>query len=353
MATLTEVSYYGRNIIKYGSIVLFSFLILRQVFIFSITIYKKLNPPPPPPPTRGFGLLPKIEFPELTNYQYQFQLQTPKGTLPKFDEQVIVYAMQPQKSTFSDLDDSKKLAKNIGFIGSPISISPTIYQWKMTIPAPLILKSNIITGAFDLEYQWQLDASIIRYNNLPGKNQSIKDIQAFFDKLQLIQQDINYDEADIDYFKASSNKMVPAPSLSEANFTQVNLFRKNIDNIPVLTPNPDQGIIKIIMSGSNNLFKKFVKVEYNYFPIKYQTHHTYIKKPITQAWDELINGQAYIAKVENDPNSVNIRRIFLSYYDSYNRQKYLQPIYVFKGDDGKNHEFVAYVSAIKTDQVQK
>jgi hypothetical protein len=84
-------------------------------------------------------------------------------------------------------------------------------------------------------------------------------------------------------------------------------------------------------------------MEYNYFPADYTTVETYPLRPIDQAWDELQAGKGFIAQLDAGVSDVTVRKITLGYFDSFEPQKYMQPVYVFTGD---NH-FVGYVQAVK------
>ena len=70
------------------------------------------------------------------------------------------------------------------------------------------------------------------------------------------------------------------------------------------------------------------------------------KEQQRRAWEYLQTGKGYVAK-RTTPN-VTIRKISLAYYESNEPQEFLQPVYVFEGDNG----FVAYVPAIKSEYLQ-
>jgi hypothetical protein len=69
---------------------------------------------------------------------------------------------------------------------------------------------------------------------------------------------------------------------------------------------------------------------------------TYTLKPSSQAWEELTSGKGYILKYPAIGTTVTVRSIRLAYYDSFEPQTYLQPIFVFEGDEG----FMGYVAAV-------
>ncbi|MBI5619928.1 hypothetical protein HY950_03130, partial [Candidatus Gottesmanbacteria bacterium] len=61
-----------------------------------------------------------------------------------------------------------------------------------------------------------------------------------------------------------------------------------------------------------------------------------------QAWQELQSGMGFIARYPATGASVTVRNVTIAYYDSFEPQMYLQPVFVFEGDDG----FVSYVPAV-------
>ena len=66
-------------------------------------------------------------------------------------------------------------------------------------------------------------------------------------------------------------------------------------------------------------------------------------KPSSTAWEELQAGRGFIARYPtNGAISIVVRQVYLGYYDSFDPQMYLQPVFVFEGDNG----FLAYVPAV-------
>ena len=344
MPSLTEVTYYTRKALLYTVYFLVGYIGLRFVLLTSISIYKRLNPPPPPAPTVGFGALPKLKFPENPGYSYDFELQTPTGKFDVFTDRTSVYYMPSQRASLLALDQATQLATKLQFISQPKDLSSGIYEWTRNIPSPLTLKINSISGAFTMTYQWQTDPTILTEKRLQGKEGTISLAHQFISNVNPSLTDIDFTNGTITYLKASGTKTVPAMSLSEADFAKVDFFRKDIDDFKVLTPNPEEGIISLIFSGSGSASKQIVSAIYNYFPINYLAPETYPLKSVTTAWEELISGGGYVANISNNPQKVVIRRVSLAYYDSPQAQQFLQPIFVFSGDD----DFVGYVPAISS-----
>jgi hypothetical protein len=315
-------------------------------------LYLELNPPPPPVPTVGFGQLPAIEFPANPGYSYNFVLQTPTGTLPIVTDRLPVYYMPYKKVTLLATDEAKAVAQGIGFTNEPTVLSDEVYQWQMNIPANLTLTMNIINGSFKLNYIWQSDANLIRTAEVYGQDAAKNTASAYLEKINRLPSDIDIQATQPKYLKITGNRLVPAISLSEADVVKVDLYRQPIDELPVVTADPDTGVISMIVVGNSDVRKQVVQLDYNYFPVNYQQLETYPLRSINSAWEQLQQGSGYLAKVEGSGNTLYVRRIYLAYYEADQAQQFMQPVYVFWGDDGTNKTFTAYVPAIDTQWIK-
>ena len=75
--------------------------------------------------------------------------------------------------------------------------------------------------------------------------------------------------------------------------------------------------------------------------------HTYPLRDPRTAWNIIKSGEGYIASYDGEGQAV-IRTVKLGYYDDFEEQEYLQPVYVFEGDN----DFIGYVSALDPQYVQ-
>jgi len=148
----------------------------------------------------------------------------------------------------------------------------------------------------------------------------------------------------VEFFKFQQGNLVPVIALSETQVARVNFFRKSLDELPILPPNPKKSLITFLITNSTDPNKKMVEANYTYNQIERETFSTYPLKSSAQAWQELQAGQGYIANLgNNQEGEITIRRIYLAYFESEQPQKFLQPIFVFEGDNS----FYAYVSAVE------
>lgn len=346
MTSLTQISTISRKTIRYGVYIIL-FLIFGRIFLnVGIKVYRKIFPSPPPPPTVRYGKLEKIPFPEKTNaINLTYTLETPEGGLPtNLPTQAKVFFMPRSVANLLSLDVAKSKSSSLGFGSNAVQVSDTIYRF--TSPKfPTTLQVNIITGTFSISYDLINDPAPIDYK--PPIAKVAEDVfRSFLSDGGVLPDDLT-GTVTHDFLKISEGELVSALSLSESNFIKINLFRKDYDGLASMTANPDQANVWAIISGASYKGQKIIASEYHYHPVDESQYSTYPLKTPTDAYAELQNGTAYIASVglNQDGDSLKIRRIFLAYFDPETDTDYFQPIYVFEGDNG----FMAYTSAVSAE----
>ncbi len=345
MANLTKTAFYTRKGIKYGSIGLVIFLILRVIFHAATDYWRKINPPPPPPPTVAFDKLPAIKFPEQENLpeEMNYKLETPEGRIPQFEDVGKVYVIAKANPSLLGLSRAKELARKIGFSSEPAQITPRLYRFTSQSTPATTLEIDTITGYFTLKYDYRNDQSILAEKKLPSDEQAISEAKNFLSILGLLEDDLEEGEGIISYYRFSPSELIPALSLSEADFVRVDLFRQTLDNKKIISRKINQSLIYFLLSGSRDRQKRIIEIKYVYSPIERENLATYPLKSASIAWNELNSGQGYIANLGNNQDGrITIRRVSLAYFESEEPQNFLQPIFVFQGD----RDFTAYVSAI-------
>lgn len=344
MATLTEISIISRKFIRYSIYAIILIIIARFSINIGKDIYKKLKPPKKEPPTVAFGKLPILPFPANPEAKLNFSLELPEGSLPVFPDRAEVYKMPESKTDIKVLDPAKANAQGLGFDpnGKQLyeSIDNVYLFQKKGVPSSLTM--NIITGLFSISYNLNEDPSVL--NGIPPASEAaISQVHGLLDKAGLLPEDLKNGAPTTYYLKTESGKFVPAVSLSEAQVTKVNIFRKSFGqaNITPVTPKMPQANVWFIIAGGRG--KQIIAGEYHYFAIDSSNPATYPIKTSQTAWDELNNGKAFIVNTgENPDGNIIIRKVHLGYYDARQYVKYYQPVVVFEGDN----DFYAYVSAI-------
>lgn len=342
---LTQVSFYTRRLFKTSLILFIGFFIVRISVQVGIQIYKTANPEPPPPPTVSFGKLPKIVFPKQTIElpKFSYKLETKEGGLPELTNVSKVYFMPQKGANLLDPNRAKQQALKMGFKNEPQILNNNIYRWISQNQPTSLLEINIGNNNFNLKYDYANDPETQDRKYLPTTQQAAQETKTFLTNNNLLPESLQNGTAEFEYLSFDLPELKSVPSLSQANFVRVNLFKANLDELRLLPPNPKKSLVSFLFSGSRTPGKRVVEINYNYFPIEKEIFATYPLKSISKAWEEFQQEKAYIAHLgQNQSGKIIIRWVSLAYYDSPESQNYLQPIFVFQGDN----DFFAYISAI-------
>ena len=347
MFNLTQTAYWTRRFLKIGVFLLIAIIFLRFSLRIFNSVWQKLNPPPPPPPTVSFGKLPTLKFPEnkTGDIKLNYRLETIHGGLPKLPEIAKVFFIPKEGPNLLALQRAGQEAKKLGFTLEPEQITERIYRWSNGETPPTILEIDINTGNFHLAYAYENDAEVINSKDLPINQQAAQEAKSFLSNQGLLADDLATGSAEFVYLKYLPSKLLPVNSLSEADFVRVNLFRADLDDLKILPPNPKESLISFLFSGIRTLGRRIVEINYSYYPIEREIFATYPLKTTQIAWQEIQGGKGYVANLgENEKNDIVIRKISLAYYDADQPQNFLQPIYVFEGDNN----FIGFVPAINS-----
>lgn len=359
MATLTETSKVSRQAIKYGSIGFLIITLLWYLGVALVNYYIYLHPPAQAAPTVEFGKIQAVNFPK-NETRPKLVLELPTGDIPLFPDRMRVYYAPTRRSGFADPEKALEIGLALGFLFKPEQPTETRYVWSNQDQLASKLDMNIVSGHFVLTKQWQNNPTIATLANFTSEKQVITDSSNYLKKIGLLEEDtVGFEK--LSYLKDDSGKLIPALSLSDADFVQIDYFRKNIDEIdpasktkeikatyPFYRTDPTKGLIRVVVSGSKAINEKVINMEYSYTSIDYPTNSTYPIKTGEEAWNELSSGGGFVTQTGPRSGEVKIRKLFLGYYDSNVNQKYAMPIYIFLGDQG----FAAYVSAIKDEWIE-
>ena len=351
MATLTETAYYSRLTIKYGSIAIVALLIFRGLFLSFRSYWKKTHPPPPPPPTVAFGKLPKPVFPEQPNLPaISYKLETISGLLPDLESQAKVFFMPQPSDNLLAREKTKTWARSLGFIREPEEIDKYKYRFVSNSTPQTVLDVNFLTRNFAFSYDWKSDLDILAIGSPPQENQAISLARGFLQSADALSEDLALGLAEVSYLKYKDGDLTEAFFFSEANFTKVNLYRQDIEEIKILPANPKKSNIYVIVSGATKTNRGIIETSYTYNPISLENFATYPLKDINSGWSQLTASRAFIANLGDNPDGkVIIRNAYLAYYDSGIPQNFLQPVIVFEGDN----DFFAYVPAISDNWLEQ
>lgn len=351
MATLTETAYLTRRAINWAILAVVAYVILRFVWGIFVVVWLTVFPPKAPPPNHAFGKLPALKFPTPTaspSGQIVFRLETIEGSVPRASESAAVYFMPKSPPNFLGIPKTQEFAERLGLNPTPIAESKNIYRFNDPETPLRRLRYDIVSNNFILRYDFELDTGLFTAQNLPLPAAAISEARSILQTYDLYQDDFAGGQVKTVFLKLVGNQFITTSGASQADAIRVDFSRKPIGQMKLMPADPDQAPISFIFSGSRNDKKRILQLAYTFWPIDYKTLATYKLRPSLQAWQDLQSGNGFIAHYPNSGTTVVVRNVYLAYYDSFEAQTYLQPIFVFEGDDG----FLAYVPAVSSEWIE-
>lgn len=344
MVTLTETAYYTRRTINWLILAVIGYIILRLSWTIFVAAWLAIFPPKPPPPNNAFGVLPKLQFPEQASpsARLTFRLETIEGRVPLASESAAVYFMSKSPANLLALNETQEFADRLGFDINPIQETKNLYRFSDPDFILRTLRYDIVSKNFILRYRFEEDPGIFSEKNFAGSDAVLAEAKSVLQSLQLFHQDIKAGKTTVTFLKLTGDRLLPTTSLSSADAVRVDFYRRPIGSTPIVTPNPDEGSVNFVFSGSQSEKRQFLQFAYTFWPFDYETVATYTLKTSSQAWSELQSGGGFIARYPRTGTQAVVRNVYIAYYDSYDPQTYLQPVFVFEGDNG----FMGYVPAV-------
>lgn len=352
MSSLTETAYYARKTINWSIIALAGYILLRLFWSILVVVFLIIFPPRPPEANEAFGVLPKIKFPPPAaspSAALTFRLETIEGTVPPASESASIYFMPKSGSNYLALSKTQDFAKRLGFQTTPVADqkNKNVYRFDDTTLTLRHLWYDIVSGNFIIKYNFENDAGLFLEKDVPTAAKAQSEATTLLQTYGLYPPELRGGQIAVAFYKANGATLSQVASLSQADAARIDFYRPSIAGTPILSSIPNQAPINITLSGSKNAKKRLLEFNYTYWPIDSLTFATYNLKPGLTAWQELQSGQGYIVRYPKN-TTATIRKVYLAYYDTIEPQTYLQPVFVFEGDD----DFLAYVPAVVTEWVE-
>lgn len=352
MSSLTDTASATRLLIKIGLICLIAFIgcfylyKLLRATIFATPSTKNI-------PTLRFGKIPKPRFPENAFENPTYSLETNTGGLPaaldRLDNIATVHALRKPKVTFTGKQALIKNALAYDFVQLPKQIDNETYEFTDSQYPVRKLVGNSASMSFKLTYDYTQDPTVLNSTNVPTEEGAIGEANQYLNSWNTLPDDLRFGEKKATLLEYNPPQLLPVKRRQQANAVRVDFFRQAINSVPVLFASPDESPIYVLI-GTQKGKQRFIEAQYAYYEItapaitnfkdKRDPNATYPLKPISQAYKELEEGQAYIAK-HNGADAVSITETpYLALYEDQ-ETLYLYPIYVFAGEN-----FTAYVTAV-------
>jgi hypothetical protein len=349
-SSLTEASIATRKFIIISLFVLLGYIMFKFFIFYAKNYIFTPKAKPPPPPNVLFGKLPYPDFSQIATVSanMKFYLQTIDGNPPETTDAARIFSMPKKLRSYYSEDRAKNLAKKLGFTEEPSNKNSTYFAFVNSNDPLLSLLVDIVNLNFDYKFNYTRKQEVFKNNYFSSKDQAISVVKNFINRNALIDESFlngNITTVPLSY-NNSTNSFSIATSLSTANCLRINFFRKDIEGIPVLSPDKFSSYNYAIYTSNE---PQIIEISYTYWPIAFDDSATYPLRTTETAWQNLVEGNGYVINMgTNNPNKITVRNIYLAYFDSKKPQNYLQPVFVFEGDN----DFIAYVPAVSPEWLE-
>lgn len=347
MVNLTEISIATRKMAVWLAILFVSYLFIRFLIGLGVAYYKATHPIPPPAPNVIFGKLPSPKFSHVVTSTsgLKFTLENVDGKPPETTDAAKVYSMPKKLPNILAPQRAKEFAVKLGFTGEPQIVSSALYHFTDPSNSLRTLDIDVTTMNYKISYDYLSKPEMLANVQFSSTDQIITDVKNLIAFNNIFDSSVanGIITTDLLQYDGRLKKLVPASSLGNAQAVRLNFKRKDLDKYKILPPEFDKSYTYIIYTQGDSLANKILELSYIYWPISTDNFGTYPLRSGAAAWQDLLDGYAFVINMgNNSPDQITIRNIYIAYYDSQEPQPYLQPIYVFEGDNG----FVAYVPAV-------
>jgi hypothetical protein len=352
--TLTEVNFYVRRMAPLVAIFL---LVLLTLFFGIRLIFKILegqSGPPVGPTAAPIILNPafnQIKPPAIPGAQpsanFTYVLDTLDGTanIAEATPAAVVYFIPKDAPTFGFLNDIYAMAKAAGF---DTELTKHVVQDRIAEfnDGKRKLSINIDTFNFNFDYTITPEDGSFDDTFIPAESNLQSTATNFFDKMNTYPPELAQGKRNYIYLKfdAGTKQISALENPIGANMVEIDFFQPDLHGRPIVSSSfynsPNYIVLAFEKSGM-----KVIRAQTRLFPRSKDQVGMYPLKSGQEAWEDLKKGNGYVVSAGQQNGEMIIKKIVLAYYDPDIYQEYLQPVYVFLGDN----KFAAYVPAV-TDQ---
>lgn len=348
--SLTQVSFYLRKFAPLGiviSVFVFFFFIFLRILI-SMSASK-------PVPVSNINLLfNKISAPvyapsaSSSAYPQSFLLDNIEGRPVTATDSAKIFFLPPSTTNLVYRDKIYLMAKTFGF--SP-DIKHTLKEKEAQfVDGKQTLSVNIADFNFSYRYEASLEAALfVQTGTVPSEAQSVQRAGDFLRSLGRYPAEFSRAKTKTIYlvYRPVGNTLAVVDKPEKANVVEVDFYRPDIgtaDNGSIVTPgyfNSQNYVVMAVNKDETHV----IRAQMKFYEKSDDQVGVYPVRTGDDAWEQLRTGKGHIVSTGLSPTSVTIKKMYVAYLDPDIYQEYLQPVYVFLGDQG----FVGYVPAVRSE----
>ncbi|MBI4008949.1 hypothetical protein HY357_01835, partial [Candidatus Roizmanbacteria bacterium] len=291
----------------------------------------------------------KVKKPFLKNASLSaglnFKIDTIEGKPTTATESAKVYFLPSAPTRFGYREKIYLAAKTLGF-------DTELIKHKLDGKEATFKNSNqslqidITNFNFTYEYHFDSNPEIFQDTIIPDKKQSESQAISFLKAVGRYPEELAQGKTNVIFisYNPDAKQMTVLDSSENANMVEVDFYRPDLEQYPIVSPTYFNSQNYIMMLFYESDFK-IIKAQIKFFEKSGTQIGTYAINSGDIAWEALKGGNGLVIQNPQDTQNVVIKKMFLGYLDPDVYQEYLQPVYVFLGEEN----FVAYVPAITED----
>jgi hypothetical protein len=301
-------------------------------------------------PDLAFGNIPKPSIPAPKTQNLTFSIDTVDGKLPSLPKIMTVYKFTPPTASLLDVDQANTLAAGFGLNTQPVVLGKQTYQYSDPVSSTLTLTIDIVSKNFSINSNFN-DPKVPQTPLNDSTDNITKLARQILQTHILLNPDMKSSSAIVSNVKLVGSNIIPADSISNANFTRIDIFRSSVGGYAIVGPVAHQSLINMLLGTSTQQSNNLVQLSYTYWPFDLGQKGTYPVISSDTAYQNLQQGKAtLVLPVAGGISNVKIQNIGLAYFEDSTFQPYLEPIILFTGvansQNGSEVEVRFYLPAI-------
>lgn len=345
--TLTELSYYFRKIAPFailGCIVVFILYYSIQLLILLTQLKGPSVAQQKTVINAAFGAIPRPRIGEGTSSAgFQMTLDTIDGVPIVASPTANVYFLPKSPARFGFRENVYVMAKNLG-------IDTELTDYKLNGDIAVFsdtankLSVNITNYNFDYEYN-MLKSETERLSNstIPSEKTINEKAVELLSKIGRYPAELARGKTHIVYlaYNPQSEALTVVDSPDNANMVEVDFYRADINDLPNVSPRyfNSQNYV-ILLFGDTDY--KVIKAKVSFYEKSDEQTGIYPLKSGEQAWKDFSTGKGTVVSYAPGASQISVKKMYLAYFDPAIEQDYLQPVFVFLGDNN----FAGYLPAL-------
>ena len=349
--TLTEITYYSRKFLPFSIIIILVIAIVGFGIQLLFLYFNAQSITQTSSQVEQLAISPlfdRIKPPVISEARsastYTFVLDTFDGTAnpEQATSAAQVYFIPQKTASFGFLSKIYLMAQASGF---DTNITQHRLEDKIAVfdDGKRTLRIDIRNFNFEFDYKLtESDPLGVAPESL-NEQTIISTANTYLGSMNRYPTDFSAGDTNVIYlaFNPETKQVITVDKIEGANIADVDYYLPDLNGYPVVTSSyyNSPHFVMVLLNGGE---QKVIQSTVAYLDRSVDQIGIYPLKTPQQAWEELQRGKGYVVSAKLPEGEVTIKKVFMGYYDPDVYQEYVQPVYVFLGEQ----EFVAYVPAV-------